>query len=174
MKELVLGSGPRGATKKIFEPNRPYENPVTLDLMASNKPDVVHDLNNTDLPFQDEEFDEIHAYEILEHVGRQGDWQFFFDQFNEFYRILKPGGRIFITVPQETSVWAWGDPGHTRVLPKEVFSYLDKDNYGTGDARTDYSAYLDGSLKLIHVESYAGGHQWAIALEKVNADGGGN
>lgn len=174
MKELILGSGSRGTEKKIFGPNKTYENPVTLDILPVVNPDVVWDLNDTILPFEDKEFDEIHAYEILEHVGKQGDFEFFFEQFNEFNRILKPGGRVFITVPKETSVWAWGDPGHTRILPREVFTFLDRDNYGKGDARTDYSSYLRGSWKLIHAESHAGGHQWAIALEKVSADGGGN
>lgn len=141
MKELILGSGPRGTLKKVFNPDKPYQNPITLDMMEHVKPDVVWDLCNLPLPFEDEEFDEIHAYEILEHTGAQGDWKFFFRQFDEFWRILKPNGSMCITVPRFDSIWAWGDPGHTRVLSTGSFSFLDQEVYGENTARTDYRPF---------------------------------
>ena len=125
MKTLLLGAGTSRTKKMVHEltPDREFDELVTLDITGNA--DVIHDLDN--LPydfFKDESFDEIHAYEVLEHCGTQGDVNFFFDQFNEFHRILKPGGVFCGSVPHWTSIWAFGDPGHRRVLPPCVFNYL--------------------------------------------------
>ena len=136
--ELLLGCGNRRDKEfcyppqgnEDFDPERAqFTNLVTLDVSESCNPDVVHDLNTLPLPFQDEEFNEIHAYEVLEHTGRQGDVQFFFDQFNEFYRILKPGGLFLASVPMWDSPWSWGDPGHTRVITQHTLLFLDPRNF---------------------------------------------
>jgi len=105
------------------------------------------------LPFKDNEFDEIHAYHVLEHLAQQGDWRFFFNEFNEYHRILKPGGKFFGVVPVVTSIWAWGDPGHTRVFPKEYFIYLQRDSYlscGDMNALTDYRFIYNGDFDLTY------------------------
>lgn len=114
--------------------------------------DVLHDLNIHPLPFDDEEFDEIHAYHILEHLGRQGDWRFFFSEWNEYYRILKPGGIFSGIVPEWNSKWAWGDPGHTRVYPLNILLFLDQDEYDKQvgvTSLTDYRAWYKGNFKLV-------------------------
>ena len=69
----------------IPDPGRPgWTDLVTLDVNADHSPDVVHDLESVPLPFADETFDEIHAYEVLEHTGAQGD-HVFLDQ-DEYVR----------------------------------------------------------------------------------------
>jgi len=88
-----------------------------------------HNLNILPYPWADEEFDEIHAYEVLEHCGSQGDAEFFFGQFNELYRILKPGGYLCLTVPMWNSEEAWAAPDHKRVLPPTAFSFLTERYY---------------------------------------------
>lgn len=103
---------------------------MTLDNNPAHKPNIVHDLTVMPLPFFDNMFDEIHAYEVLEHTGAQGDYKFFFAQFAEFWRILKPGGHLLATCPSRHSVWAWGDPSHTRVLQGEQLIFLDQSSYG--------------------------------------------
>jgi len=65
----------------------------------------------------------------LEHTGAQGDWRFFFAQFSEFYRILKADGLLFATVPAWTGVWAWGDPGHRRVINEGTLVFLSQREY---------------------------------------------
>ncbi|MGE3549679.1 MAG: methyltransferase domain-containing protein [Geobacter sp.] len=128
-RELLIGCG-QNITKKNFVPGHENWNQlVTLDINPDHSPDVLWDLNQLPLPFEDNWFDEIHAYEVLEHCGKQGDYKFFFNQFSDFYRILKPGGTICGTCPHHLSVWAWGDPSHTRVIQKENFVFLSQNEY---------------------------------------------
>ena len=72
--------------------DREWVNLVTLDIDPNCNPDIICDLNELPYPFKDNTFNEIHGYEVLEHCGTQGDYQYFFAQFTEFWRILKPEG----------------------------------------------------------------------------------
>ena len=87
MKELIIGCGSR-TVKDLSFGNSEFENPVRLDINSDHKPDIVWDLTVHPLPFKDNEFDEIHAYQVLEHLAYQGDYEFFFKEFTEYHRIL--------------------------------------------------------------------------------------
>lgn len=122
--------------------NAEWKSLTTLDLLPDVGADVVHDLNDLPYPFDNESFDEIHAYEVLEHCGVQGDWRFFFDQFTEFHRILKPSGLFYATVPSWNSCGAWGDPGHTRVINEMSIHFLQQSSYDEkGRPMTDYRSF---------------------------------
>lgn len=128
--ELLLGCGnnrDKQVALKKFGPD--WTDLVTLDVDPDCEPDVVWDLRHHPLPFEDETFQEIHAYEILEHLGRQGDWQGFFAEFTEYHRILKPGGFFIATTPTWDGIWAWSDPGHTRIFSEGTIHFLDQDSY---------------------------------------------
>lgn len=149
MRQLVLGAG-RYKKRRICLAGEDYKNAVSLDINPDVKPDLVWDLNNRPTPFEDNAFNEIHAYDVLEHVGKQGDWKGFFEEFTEYYRIIKPDGLFFITAPMYDSVWAWSDPGHTRIISKEMFIFLDQDNYENEESQmTDYRKYWKGNFKFI-------------------------
>ena len=149
-RELLLGCGTR-RTKGIWSEEIPehFENLVTLDLMATHKPDVEWDMNDLPLPFDDNSFDEIHAYEVLEHTGQQGDWRFFFAQFNDFWRILRPGGYLCASVPMWDQEWAWGDPGHTRVITPKTLMFLEQEFYKQkgNTAASDYRPVYHGNFE---------------------------
>ena len=150
--ELLLGCG-SNRVKKLHQQGRPdWDGLVTLDLEARHNPDVVHDLNNP-LPFMPDVADEIHAYEVLEHCGQQGDYKFFFRQFSDFWRVLKPNGVILGTVPLPTSVWAWGDPSHTRVIPKESLTFLHQPAYAQvgKTAMSDFRSIYKADFDIIHL-----------------------
>lgn len=152
MKELLVGCGNNRRKKITWEGTKPeWHGLTTLDIDPSCKPDVVHDLNVLPLPFAEGEFDEVHAYEVLEHTGRQGDYRFFFDQFYEFWRILKPNGFLVCSVPMWDSPWAWGDPGHTRVIAKQSLIFLDRREYEQiGEtAMTDYRSIWRGNFQVL-------------------------
>lgn len=130
MAELLLGCG-HSRDKRItfpeIEPN--WVELTTLDIDSSVKPDVIHNLDNLPYPFENNQFDEIHAYEVLEHCGRQGDFRFFFDQFTELHRILKPGGWLIGTCPNWDNTWAWSDPGHRRIISPDSLAFLSQKTY---------------------------------------------
>lgn len=150
--ELLLGAGSRHQ-KRLHIPGREgWTNLVTLDMNADHKPDVVWDMENIPLPFEDNSADEIHAYEVLEHMGRQGDWRFFLAQFEDFWRILKPGGLLFASTPHPTSPWAFGDPGHTRLIPVEATIFLSQEEYRKQvgvTPMTDYRFVYKGDFRLV-------------------------
>src|SRR3954466_4459436 len=151
-RELLLGSGNRLEKQIHFEGvPKTFQNLTRLDIDPDCKPDVLWDLNNLPLPFADNSFDEIHAIDILEHTGQQGDWKFFFAQFSEFYRILKPGGYICGACPAWDSPWLWGDPGHSRLISKHSFIFLDQEAYQQigSTPMTDYRHVWKGDFQTV-------------------------
>jgi SAM-dependent methyltransferase len=114
---------------------------VTLDIDPSAKPDIVWDLNKTPWPFEDNSADEIHAYEVFEHLGQQGDVESFFATFYECWRILKPNGKLACTVPMWNSLWAFSDPGHRRIISVGTLAFLSLDQYHLQVGKTPMADY---------------------------------
>jgi hypothetical protein len=128
-RELLIGCGSNHKKRMMSDGNIDWSNLTTLDYNEDHKPDVCWDLMHLPLPFNEAEFDELHAYEVLEHLGQQGDYKLFFAQFSEFWRLLKPNGHFLATCPSRNSVWAYGDPSHTRIMQLEQLVFLSQDEY---------------------------------------------
>lgn len=147
-----------------------WQNLVTLDNNSACNPNILCDLSRLDWmgnfvidrlngdegwaatfsmgdeadpQLRGDYFDEIHAYEVLEHIGAQGDFRLFFGQFREFFRILKPRGYLVATVPDYRSVWAWGDPGHTRIINMGTLVFLSQKQYADQLGKTAMSDYRE-------------------------------
>lgn len=82
MKKLNLGCG---EDKK--------EGYVNVDFHSHVMPDVQHDLNQMPYPFEDNSFDLIETFHILEHLDKP------LVVMQELHRILKPGAELHIKVP---------------------------------------------------------------------------
>jgi SAM-dependent methyltransferase len=167
-RELLIGCGSSREKIIFIDGHDKWSELTTLDLDVTHSPDVIHDLGQLPLPFPDESFDEIHAYEVLEHVGQQGDFRFFFDQFSDFWRILKPGGYLCGTCPRHTSIWAWGDPGHTRVIQPQSLNFLSQEFYiqvGKTPA-TDYRPWYKADFDFAFLNE-ADEHRFMFALRAV-------
>ncbi len=157
MSELLIGCGHRRNKLLHMKGQKEWDDLTTLDVNPDTKPDVLHDLMNLPLPFEDNRFDEIHAYEVLEHTGNQGDYKFFFAQFEEFWRILKSGGFLLGSAPKIGNVWVWGDPGHSRVIQKETLIFLSQEFYSDGkkDPASDYRWCYKGDFGLAEIQETA-------------------
>lgn len=154
MRELLLGAGSNHTRKLVYGGRTEWSGLVTLDMNPAHKPDVVWDLEKRPLPFEDNTFDTISAFEVLEHIGRQGDWRGFFEEWSEYWRILKPGGLFFGTSPHWQSPWAWGDPGHVRVVTAESFVFLCQPEYTAQvgiTPMTDYRFCYKADFDVIHL-----------------------
>lgn len=131
---------------------------------------VEWDLNrHIKLPFDDDAFDEVHAYHVLEHLGAQGDFQFFFWQFSEFWRITKPGGSFCAIVPEPGSIWVWGDPGHVRVFHPALLTFLDQDEYTKQVGRTglaDYRRFYRADWRPVSMQTADDSFAFRLLCEK--------
>lgn len=141
MRELLIGCGSRRIKKIAVKGNKDFDDVVTLDSNPSHNPDIGHNLKNHPLPFKDNEFDEIHAYDVLEHLASQGDYEFFFREFSEYWRILKPGGFFCASVPSTKSIWALGDPSHTRIFHPAWLTFLSQAEYEKQVGKTAMSDF---------------------------------
>ena len=111
---------------------------INLDIVKGEGVDIVHNLNKFPYPFKDNEFDEIYAYHILEHLDD------FLKSVKELYRILKPKGKLFVRVPHFSSAGAF-TPHHKLFFNTTAF-----DDITIGE---DYSTSLDGTRKLFKLIS---------------------
>ena len=107
MKKLSLGCGRR--IRKDY---------VNLDCVKLPGVDVIHNLNKYPYPFKDNEFDEVLAESVLEHLDN------IIAPIEEIWRISKKGARIKISVPIFPSVWAMADPTHKSYYTFFTFNYF--------------------------------------------------
>lgn len=172
-RELLLGCGYsrrrivdpcmyKSPTEHVNSPER-WTRVTAVDINPRCKPDYIMDLEKGLQTLQrpspadaslfhqvtevyilnDDTFDEIHAYEVLEHLGHQGNVTEFFGDFDELWRVLKPGGWLCATVPSRYSEWLWGDPGHRRVVLPKMLQFLNRPAYEVELGRTSLSDYRD-------------------------------
>jgi len=155
LKALVLGAGAsdtmrvglspvgKGQCPKTFGEAFKPENIWKVDINPKCNPRIVHDLEVFPWPLPTGYFNEIHAYEVLEHLGTVGDYKFFFQLWRQMWDLLAPDGVVAASTPWWQSVWAWQDPGHKRVYSTELFVYLNQDEYASQIGRTSMTDYRE-------------------------------
>lgn len=171
MTELLLGCG-HSREKRMMLPcsiKGGWMDLITLDSNRDCKPDILCDLDavkwsgwsgasirkayffDNNWFFKESLFHEIHAYEVLEHLGHQGDVNSFFSTFDNIYNLLTPNGYLFATCPSRFSSWLWGDPGHRRAIIPESLTFLDQTNYVQcgHTMMSDYRNIYQSDFKII-------------------------
>lgn len=100
--------------------------------------DIVHDLNLTPYPFDDNVADEIHFYHVLEHLDDP------VKKLEDIHRILKPGGILYMRVPHFSSNGAFTDITHKRPFSMYSFDVFEEGGY--------HSYYTKARFEIIHKE----------------------
>jgi hypothetical protein len=154
MTELLIGCGNSRQKKLSIKGRGDWSNLVTVDIDPACCPDILGDAADPEFfqQFDENTFDEAHAYDVLEHFGKQGDWRHFFAHWSAIWRILKPNGLFFGISPDSGSRWAWGDPGHSRVISPEVLVYLSQEEYVKqvgNNPMTDYRHIYSANFEVM-------------------------
>ena len=92
---------------------------VNLDRTPASNPDVVHDLDVTPWPFADNRFDQVYAFDVIEHLADV------VAAMEELHRICRNGASIEISVPHFSSGNAFTDPTHRHFFSRFSFDYFD-------------------------------------------------
>lgn len=173
MSSLLVGCGNNHAKQVIFDGQSEWTGDlVKLDMYPDCGADVVWDMDETavhkkPLPFDDGVFDEIGAYNCMEHWGRQGDWRGWFYEMGEYWRILKSGGLMGVLVPIGGDALA--DPGHTRFFQANYFGFLSQIFYERNEVKatcfTDYRWAWKLNFDVLYLKEI-GGHHLAVVLRK--------
>lgn len=166
-RNLLVGAG-RNHAKRVGDERWDGEL-VTVDINPDCGADVIHDMGSRPFPFGDAEFDEVHAYDSLEHWGTQGDWRGWFDEMAEYHRILKPGGLFVAVVP--VGIDHFADPGHTRFFSANHFGFLSqkwyKEQERAGTSASDYRWYWKLDFDIVeHRLIGEPAHHLAIVMRK--------
>ena len=106
--------------------------------IVSSKGGKVTNGNMTSLPFPDNSFDHLICVAVYHHLNNNADRK---NALNEMYRVLKPGGKVFI------QVWAMEQPINSRrkfTKRDEFVPWINKD--GTTLQRY-YRIYPKGELE---------------------------
>ncbi len=120
-KVLDLGAGSL-VFKQLFPKNVKY---VSADIEKTS-PDIDYICNARNLPFKNNQYDYILCSAVLEHIKEPNK------VLSEIYRVLKPNGKVFLTVP------------HMHYLHSEPKDFWRFTKYGIG--------YLVKKNKFINIK----------------------
>jgi SAM-dependent methyltransferase len=126
---LDLGCGQR--------PKNPYAHPhlfgvdirAGLEIAGVERIEAAN-LSSQPIPFGDNQFDSVSAYDFLEHVPRvsldaQQKTHFpFVKLMDEVWRVLKPGGLLYAITPAYPHEKAFRDPTHVNIITAKTHRYF--------------------------------------------------
>lgn len=127
-KTLDLGCGDN--PKNPFNASNVYGVDIREDLENGIR---CADLAIEKIPYEDEFFDYVTAFEFIEHIPRvvysPKRRNSFVELMNEIYRVLKPGGLFLSSTPGYPHGVAFRDPTHVNFITNETFPlYFDDKN----------------------------------------------
>jgi len=151
---------------------------IGIDIAKTDGVDHIVDLQAYPWPIESESAEEINCSHYIEHIKHDNvaldlkqvlDKSSSFEEFkenvnntdflapqdgfvkfiNEVYRILKPGGKVYMVAPYWSSHRAVGDPTHVRHIADSTMWYLDKP-WMTKNKLEHYGIVADFEVKLTY------------------------
>ena len=126
---------------------------VNIDQIESA--DLRLDLEEAELPFQDESVEEVYASHVMEHLHN------FPALMNEIHRVLMPNGVVEIKVPMYPHKEAFGDPTHVRFFTDVTMSYFHEGSHFWYNTGKNY-----GYKPFRHIIQSLNGFELRILLRK--------
>src|SRR5689334_3181533 len=83
---------------------------IGMDKRKLTGVDVVHDIEETPYPFEDETFTRVIMSHVMEHIDPRRS----VDVMNEIWRITKVDGVLMLAMPYAGSFGHWQDPTHIK------------------------------------------------------------
>ena len=123
-KLLDLGCGPE--IRNFYNATETFG----IDIVDFNNPSIrVADLVIESIPFEDNTFDYVTAFDFVEHIPRliylDGKrLQPFINMMNEIYRVLKPRGIFRAETPAFPRAEAFVDPTHVNYIAEWTHLYF--------------------------------------------------
>jgi len=109
IKKLDVGCG-----------DRKRQGYLGMDIVSLPNVDIMHDMNITPWPFENNIFEEIIFDDVLEHSKK------LLEILSEVYRVSVNGATIKISLPHFSSDNMYSDPTHTTFFSSRSFNYFDK------------------------------------------------
>lgn len=99
---------------------------IGIDVNPRSRADVLCNLDSFPYPFCDSAFDELRAIHVIEHVSDV------VRTMEEFHRLVRAGGSVFIATPHYTDFSSFCDPTHRWHLNTFSFRYFGENHGGYG------------------------------------------
>jgi len=112
---------------------------TNLDCDSRARPDVLHNMEVTPLPFPDNSFDCVLASHSLEHVLN------LIPLVADVHRILRPNGYFLAVTPHAACNMAWDSPHHVRGFTEGTWVYFQRSTYE--NVHAGYGAYQGGDYR---------------------------
>jgi SAM-dependent methyltransferase len=127
-----------------------YPGAIGVDRNPRSRADVLCDLDRFPYPFRDSSFDSVRAVHVIEHVADV------VRAVEEFHRLTKNGGSIFIVTPHYTDFSSFCDPTHRWHLNSYSLRYFGEDNAGFGYYSNARLAESSVRVKLLNLWKWLG------------------
>lgn len=127
-----------------------YPGSIGIDRIAGTRADVLCELDHFPYPFRDSSFDEVRAIHVIEHVSDV------IRTMEEFHRLARAGGEVFIVTPHYTDFSSFCDPTHRWHLNSFSLRYFGPSHGGFGYYSRARFSEISVRLKLLALWRWLG------------------
>ncbi len=122
---------------------------INIDKFPLKGVDISCSFEANFLPFKDNLFSRVYAYNILEHIDN------LINIMEEIWRVTKKDALINIRVPYWNSIESITDPTHKRFFNESTFTFFDP-NHPRGKLRSYYSKAKFRHNEIIFIVDFFG------------------
>ncbi len=123
---------------------------IGIDRNPASRADVICDLDRFPYPFRDASFDKLQAIHVIEHVSDV------IKTMEEFHRLVRAGGEVFIVTPHYTDFSSFCDPTHRWHLNSFSLRYFGENHGGFGYYTGARFEEISVRVKLLALWRYLG------------------